>query len=107
MTAQATIWIPRELLEQAAHRNLLLFVGERLTVDARHQPVPDRLIDELAVRYGGADTDRLLFPELAQAYEDDQGRFALITFLRDQLEQLGDDPQPVHRLIASLTQCNV
>src|SRR5262249_17267770 len=40
-------------------------------------------------------------------YEDAAGRQALIQFVRDQFEALGDEPQPVHRLIAGLLSCNV
>jgi hypothetical protein len=30
-----------------------------------------------------------------------------VQFVRDQLESLGDEPQPVHRLIAKMTDCNL
>lgn len=97
--------IPEELLEQVERGNVLLFVGERIVRDAQGQVVLDQLTAELLARCGidGAYT----FPEAAQAYEDSKGRQALVQFLRDQLEALGDAPQKSHRLIAALTDCQV
>ncbi|NIQ79616.1 MAG: hypothetical protein GTN93_16325, partial [Anaerolineae bacterium] len=99
--------IPEELLEQIERGNVLLFIGERIVRDAEGRVVLDQLTAQLAARCGIADTEDLAFPEAAQAYEDDRGRQALVQFLRDQLEMLGDEPQQVHRLIAGLTDCNV
>ena len=99
--------IPEELLEQIERGNVLLFIGERIVRDAEGRIVLDQLAAQLAARCGIADTEDLAFPEVAQAYEDDKGRQALVQFIRDQLEALGDEPQRAHRLIARLTDCNV
>src|SRR5262245_48883722 len=103
----ATITIPEELLEQVERGNVLLFIGERLVRDADGGVALDRLAEQLAERSGVEDQHTYTFPEAAQAYEDEHGRNALVRFLREQLELLDDEPRPVHRLIASLTQCNV
>jgi hypothetical protein len=107
MTERASIAIPEELLDQVERGNVLLFVGERIARDPSGQPTPDRITLELAARLGSSPDDDLTFLELAQQYEDEQGRHALVQFMRDQLEELGDDPQPAHHLIAQLTQCDV
>src|SRR5262245_51480105 len=99
--------IPEELLEQVERGNVLLFVGERLVRDARGEVALDRLAEQLAARSGLDDGQNYTFAEAAQAYEDEHGRNALIRFLREQLAALGDEPQPVHRLIAGLSQCNI
>ncbi len=95
--------IPEELLEQFERGNALLFIGERVTRDAEGQAVIDRLVAQLAARCNATDEGELSFPEVAQAYEDEKGLQALAQFLRDQLEELGDEPQQAHRLIAGLT----
>ena len=99
--------IPEELLEQIERGNVLLFIGERIVRDAEGRVVLDQLVAQLAARCGITDVEELAFPEAAQAYEDDKGRHALVQFVRDQLEALGDEPQQAHRLIARLTNCNV
>jgi hypothetical protein len=99
--------IPEELLEQIERGNVLLFIGERIVRDAEGQAAIDRLTAQLAARCGLSDAEIYTFPEAAQAYEDDKGRYALVQFIRDQLEALGDEPQRAHRLIAGLTDCNV
>ena len=101
------IRIPQELLEQFERGNVLLFIGERITRVAEGQAVVDRLAVQMAARYDLAGEGELSFPETAQAYEDEHGRHALVQFVRDQLEALGDEPQRAHRLIAGLTDCNV
>jgi hypothetical protein len=103
----ATITIPEELLEQVERGNVLLFIGERLVRDAHGDVALDRLTEQLATRCNLDDAEDYSFPEVAQVYEDDKGRHALVQFVREYLERAGDEPQPVHRLIASLTQCNV
>lgn len=99
--------IPEELLEQIERGNVLLFIGERIVRDAAGRAILDQLVAQLAARCGITDTEDLAFPEVAQAYEDDKGRQALVQFVRDQLEALGDEPQQTHRLIAGLTDCTV
>jgi len=102
--------VPEELLEQFERGNVLLFIGERITRDAAGQAVVDRLTARLAARCDAPDVageGEPPFPVAAQAYEGEKGRQALVQFLRDQLEELGDEPQQAHRLIAGLTGCDV
>ena len=99
--------IPEELLEQFERGNALLFIGERINHDTDGQALIDRLAAQLATRCDLSDETTLSFPEAAQAYEDEKGLQALVQFLRDQLEELGDRPQQAHRLIAGLTDCDV
>jgi hypothetical protein len=99
--------IPIELLEQFERGNVLLFVGERIVRDAEGQPMIDQLTAQLAARLDVADKTELDFPQTAQAYEDGHGRQALVQFVLDWLAELGDTPQPSHRLIAGLTDCDV
>jgi len=99
--------IPEELLEQFERGNVLLFIGEHVARDAAGQAVVDRLTAQLAARSEVTDKGELSFPEAAQAYEDDRGRQALVQIVRDRLEEMGDEPQQAHRLIAGLTDCEV
>jgi len=99
--------IPEELLEQLARGNVLLFVGERIVRDAEGQAVVDRLAAQLVARSGLPANEDGALPEAAQAYQDEKGRQALVQFLRDELEALGDEPQRVHHLIAGLADCDL
>src|SRR5215212_697043 len=98
MAASTSVTIPTELLEQAERGNVLLFIGERLSRDSAGEAVLDRLTAELAERTGPIDGSMLTFPEIAQAYEDERGRQALVDFASRRIAELGDAPQPVHRL---------
>src|SRR4051794_36961744 len=93
--------IPETLLEQVERGNVLLFVGERVVRDAQGQVAIDQLTAQLMTR-AGLGSAGLVFPDAAQAYEDDTNRQTLIQRVRDYFEALGDEPQPIHRLIASL-----
>src|SRR2546423_49324 len=84
MTVQAIIPIPEELLEQIERGNVLLFVGEHSAHDLAGQSVPNQLSKALAARLGIDDAEDLSFPQLAQAYEDEKGRHALVQLIRDQ-----------------------
>jgi hypothetical protein len=99
--------IYEELMEQFEKGNVLLFVGERITCDAEGQAVIDHLTAQLLARCELTGESGRSFPEVAQAYEDEKGRQALIQFMRDRLEELGHEPQQAHRLIAGLTDCDV
>ena len=100
--------IPEGLLEQIERGNVLLFIGERIGRDAEGQVLVDRLAAQLAARCHSIEhPEEYAFPEAAQAYADEWDRQALIQFLRDQLEALGDQPQQVHHLIAGLRDCKV
>jgi hypothetical protein len=99
--------IPPELIDQIERGNVLLFIGERIVRDPTGQVAFDQLTAQLAARCGLADAEEITFPEAAQAYEDEKGRHALVQFVRDYLDALGDDPQPVQGLICELTDCNI
>jgi Cdc6-like AAA superfamily ATPase len=99
--------IPQELLDQFERGNVLLFVGERIGRDAEGHILVDQLVTELATRCGIDSPEEYTFPEMAQIYEDEMGRNALVQLVRDQLEALGEEPKQVHRLIAGLTECTV
>jgi hypothetical protein len=107
MTEHTAITIPTELLEQVERGNVLLFIGERLSRDSTGEAMLDRLTAELAERASVTDTQPLTFPQVAQAYEDARGRQALVDFVSRRIAELGDEPQPVHRLIAQIAQCSV
>lgn len=99
--------IPEGLLEQIERGNVFLFVGERIIRDADGQVVTDQLAFELATRCKANNPALYTFAEAAQVYEEQMSRHALVQFVRDQWEALGDAPQEVHRLIARLTQCKL
>jgi HEAT repeat protein len=101
------IAIPEELINQFERGNVLLFIGEQLLTDPTGREVFDRLTTELVSRLQMEDLDDLKFPVAAQAYEDEKGRQALVQLVRDRLATLGEQPQPVHHVIASLTDCTV
>ena len=97
---------PPSCSRQVERGNVLLFVGERIA-SSGGKFLPDLLAEELAARGGYDAGEGRSFSEIAQAYEDDHGRQALVQFVRDRLEELGDEPQPAHRLLARLAQCDV
>ena len=99
--------IPEELLDQVERGNVLLFIGERLVRDGHGEVLLDQLVLELVERAGLEAQTEYSFPEAAQAYEDKVGRQALVQFIRDRLEEEGDEPQKPHRLIADLSECMV
>lgn len=101
------ISIPEELIEQIERGNVLLFIGERILRDGEGQVVVDRLTSQMVVRSNANHPEDYSFPEAAQAYADKLDRNALIQLVRDQLEALSNEPQPIHRMIASLTECKV
>ncbi len=100
--------IPEELLEQFERGNVLLFIGDGVTHDPEGVVVVEQIAYDLAARANLAqngDGEEISFPEAAQAYQDAMGRQALIQFVRDRMEALGDEPQQVHLLIAGLMPC--
>src|SRR5436189_179450 len=102
MPVSNAISIPPDVLEQAARGNLLLFLGERSVRDADGNIAIEQWVGQLADRCGLSNAISLSFPEVAQVYEDAQGRAALVQFVRDQLVALSEKAQPVHTLIAEL-----
>ncbi len=99
--------IPEELLEQIERGNALLFVGERMVRDALGGALIDGLTKELAKRCSVTEDVSRSFPEVAQDYEGEKGRQAVVQFICDWVEATGDEPQRAHRLVAGLTDCDV
>jgi hypothetical protein len=104
MDTARMISIPQQLIEQYERGNVLLFVGEQIDRDAEGMTVDDQLAMRLVARIDVDETEDCAFVELAQIYEDEMGRHALVRFVREQLEAMGDAPSKVHRLIAELNQ---
>lgn len=104
---RSAIAIPTELLEQVGRGNVLLFIGEATMQDGDGRPATERWAALLAARCGANQPAEYSFSEAAQAYEDEMSRHALVQFIRDELEQLDEQPQLVHRLIAELTHVHV
>lgn len=101
------IALPDELLEQFERGNVLLFIGERVGRDDQGLALIDQLAATLAERAGVDPSSGLSFPEIAQVYQDKMGRQALVQIVLKQLDTLGDEPRPVHRLIAGLADCKL
>ena len=101
------IAIPLGLLEQVERGNVLLFIGERIVRDAHGQVTIDQLTRQLITQCKANCPEEYSFAEAAQLFEDGMGRHALVQTVRDFFQQSGDEPQRVHRLIASLTDCKV
>lgn len=100
--------IPQELLEQIVRGNVLLFIGEETARDRDNRVVDELIAAELSARLNLSKTELLSFPEIAQLYEDEQGRHALVQFLLRRYEALGgDEPQELHRLVAGLASWRV
>ena len=85
---------------------MLLFLGAGIT-RAGDRSLLDDLTAQLVARGGLDPAATSSFPDVAQTYEDDRSRNALIQFVRDRVEGLGDAPQTTHRLIAQLTTCTI
>jgi hypothetical protein len=86
------ISIPTELLEQIERGNVLLFIGERIVRDCDGRPMIDGLTEQLAARCDTHIAADRSFPEVAQVYEAEKGRQALLQCMRDQLEERADQP---------------
>ena len=100
------IVIPEELIVQVKRGNVLLFIGERVLRDAQGVPVMDQIALDLAVLKFD-NPDKWSIAEASQGYQDTNGRQALIQYLRDRLEEPGNESQAAYRLIASLAGCKV
>lgn len=90
-----------QIVEALQKGNLALFVGGDLPPEDTGLPNRAGLAAALAGRLGlgGASPP---WPEVAARYEASAGRFALIAWLRDQLDPTGRQPGPVYRLLAQL-----
>ena len=101
------ILIPIELLEQFERGNVLLFIGEQLLSDVAGRATIDELTAELVARTQIDHEEELDFPAIAQLYQDQQNRHALVQFVCERLEAPEHKPQPVHHLIAQLSACRI
>src|SRR5262245_43604811 len=87
-----SITLPEGLLEQIERGNILIFVGDEIARDSDGHFVFERLTEQLAARCQTAITPDSTFPEIAQIYEAEAGRHALIQFIRDQLALINSLP---------------
>jgi len=94
----SSIAIPQELSQEMGKGNVVLFVGAGLSIGAG-LPNWGALIRPLAERIGYKGDDLL---KAAQFYENRNGRHALISYLRDQLDTTGIEPTENHDLLAQL-----
>ena len=99
--------IPVELLEQFERGNVLLFIGEQLLSDVAGRATIDELTAELVARTQIDHEEELDFPAIAQVYQDQQNRHALVQFVCERLEEPEHKPQPVHHLVAQLNVCRI
>lgn len=90
--------VPHELVEQLQRGNVVLFVGAGLSIGAG-LPGWGALVRPLAERIGYSGDDLL---KAAQYYENRNGRHALITYLRDQLDTTAVESTENHDLLARL-----
>jgi hypothetical protein len=92
--------IPRELVEQFARGNGVIFVGAGLSQGAGLPGWAD-LVRELAAELDGCPTDATPH-DIAQYYDIEYGRRRLVERLRDRLDTLDVHPTPVHEALTSL-----
>ena len=93
--------IPRELVEQFARGNGVIFVGAGLSMGAGLPGWSD-LLTPLADSIG-LPADRRTDPlRVAQYYDNARGRQALISHIQEQTDTTGRDPTENHRRLARL-----
>lgn len=100
------VTLPNELIEQMVRGHVVVFLGDRLLRTRTDHVLMDEWVQTLTERCEIHDS-RLTFANVAQVYEHQYGRHALIQFLRDSLNEIRDEPQPVHHLLASLQSCRI
>jgi len=91
-----------DLIEQVARDNVVPFLDPHISAERIGEsgvPSPRELADELARRSGYADANRTL-SRVAQHFESQQGRHALLRFLDQQLLSPDQPPLAAHRMIA-------
>ncbi len=96
--------VPDDLIEQVARDNVVPFLGPHISVGRGNEPglpSPRELADELARRSGYTDTNQTL-SRVAQHFELQQGRHALLSFLNKQLLNPNQQLLAAHRMIAAL-----
>jgi hypothetical protein len=95
--------IPEELIEQLERGNVVPLLGPDLSQGQNNEkglPSLLELSQELARRSGYTDNS-LAFSQVAQHYEIEQERQALISFLRERLTNINVQPLSIHRLLAT------
>jgi len=92
--------IPRELVEQFARGNGVIFVGAGLSQGAGLPGWAD-LVRELAAELDGCPPDAD-YRDIAQYYDIEYGRRRLVERLRDRLDTLDVHPTPVHKALVGL-----
>jgi hypothetical protein len=93
--------IPDELVAAIASGNAVLFVGAGLSVGAG-LPGWGQLIGPLADRIGLPASQSGDPLQVAQFYENQRGRQALISYIHDQIDTAGKQPTANHRRLARL-----
>jgi hypothetical protein len=96
--------IPQELVEQLERGNVIPFLGHEIALgDAGEAGLPSQsqLAEELARRSSFTDADQT-FSRIAQQYEMEQGRNALLSLLRERLLDPARQPLKSHRLLVNL-----
>ena len=96
--------IPVELCEQIQRGQVILILGPEINLGESGEPgLPTfaELARELAERLGYQEAD-LNFQRVAQHYELEHGRHALITYLKDRFSTSSTSPLAAHRLLACL-----
>lgn len=95
--------IPEELIEQLERSNVVPLLGDGLAQEGEGKgglPSQKELAQELARRSGYMESD-LTLSRVAQHYELQQKRHALISFMRERLSDVHSEPLAVHRLLAA------
>ena len=98
-----TSLVPEELIEQLERENVVPLLGADLAQGAAGEwslPSQSDLVRELARRSAYPDSD-LRLSRVAQHFELQKERHALISFLSDQLINSRSRPQEIHRLLAA------
>ncbi|MEO7908321.1 MAG: toll/interleukin-1 receptor domain-containing protein, partial [Roseiflexaceae bacterium] len=93
--------IPDELVAAIASGNAVLFVGAGLSVGAG-LPSWKQLIDPLAERLSLPDNQRGDLLKIAQFYETQRGRHALISYIKEQIDATNSAPTENHRRLTQL-----
>lgn len=96
--------IPLELFEQIERNNVVLILGHDINLGEpgeRGLPTLSELAQELANRSGYPDHD-LNLARVAQHYELESGRNALISYVKERLQDSATSPLNAHRILAHL-----
>ena len=97
----ATNHLP-QLADALQHGNLALFVGADLPQAVTGRPSRADLAASLAQRLG-LSSPPPPWPEVAARYEASAGRFALVRWLKDQLDPTGKSPGSIYGLLARVS----